>query len=66
MKWGLAVRAGALMLEPSASTYTVAITLGLPQSTTWRYVAIYLLEEDPVLWSRVQGVLKKNLKRSRV
>lgn len=57
---------GVLMMGPQASTYSVSALTGISQATTWRHVAIHLQEVDPILWAKVQLVLKNNLRRSRV
>lgn len=57
---------GVLMLGTQASTYSVSAMTGVNQSTTWRHVAIHLRKVDPILWAKVQLVLKNNIRQSRV
>lgn len=51
------------LLQPGASTYSVALEMGMPQSTVWWHLTHRLPELDPDLADQVQGVLKENLRR---
>lgn len=51
------------LLQPGASTYSVALEMGMPQSTVWWHLTHRLLELDPDLADQVQVVLKENLRR---
>lgn len=51
---------GVLMTGPSATTYSVAETVGVNQSTVWRDMSIHLKDVDMELWEKVQAVLKSN------
>lgn len=59
-KWARIKREAVLIMDPSATTYSVAKMVKVNQSTVWRDLAIRLKDEDPELWSKVQGVLKNN------
>ena len=51
------------LLQPGASTYSVALEMGMPQSTVWWHLTHRLPELDPDLADQVQVVLKENLCR---
>lgn len=51
------------LLQPGASTYSVALDMNMPQSTVWWHLTHKLPELDPDLADQVQVVLKKNLSR---
>ena len=51
------------LLQPGASTYSVALEMGMPQSTVWWHLTHRLPELDPGLADQVQVVLKENLHR---
>lgn len=51
------------LLQPGASTYSVALEMNMPQSTVWWHLTHRLPELDPYLADQVQGVLKENLRR---
>ena len=51
------------LLQPGASTYSVALKMGMPQSTVWWHLTHRLPELDPYLADQVQGVLKETLRR---
>lgn len=51
------------LLQPGASTYSVALEMGMPQSTVWWHLTHRLPELDPGLADQVQVVLKENLRR---
>lgn len=50
------------MLKEGASTYTVAQTLGRPQTTVWWHLTHRLRKIDPFLWRIVSDLLKLNNK----
>ena len=51
------------LLQPGASTYSVALDMDMPQSTVWWHLTHRLPELDPDLADQVQVVLKENLRR---
>ena len=51
------------LLQPGASTYSVALEMGMPQSTVWWHLTHRLPELDHYLADQVQVVLKENLRR---